>query len=117
MWKGSICIVNVDCYDYKSSLKDEIENSDLVISHAGAGTCLEVLNARKPLIVVVNDSLMHNHQAELATQLKIDKHCDSCLPGGVLEVLQNLNEQELVPFKPGEPKLFVDHLNAHLGLT
>lgn len=40
-----------------------------MISHAGAGTCIEVLQAEKTLAVIVNDSLMDNHQVELAEKL------------------------------------------------
>ena len=40
----------------------------------GAGSVLETLQARKPLIVVINDLLMDNHQLELASQLAEDGH-------------------------------------------
>ena len=35
---SEICI---EQYDYKPSLLHDINSSDLVIAHAGAGTCLE----------------------------------------------------------------------------
>lgn len=41
----------------------------------GAGSCLETLEKGKPLIVVINDKLMDNHQLELAKQL----HRDGCV--------------------------------------
>ena len=53
-------------FDFAPSLSDFICSAELVISHAGAGSIMDALEARKPLVVVVNDALMDNHQAELA---------------------------------------------------
>ncbi|KAI9838806.1 MAG: N-acetylglucosaminyldiphosphodolichol N-acetylglucosaminyltransferase catalytic subunit alg13 [Thelocarpon superellum] len=41
----------------------------VVISHAGSGTILDALRIAVPLIVVPNESLLDNHQAELAEEL------------------------------------------------
>jgi UDP-N-acetylglucosamine transferase subunit ALG13 len=51
-----------------------MRGADLVISHAGAGSVLEALHAHKSLLVVVNDSLMDNHQTELAHKMQV--HAD-----------------------------------------
>ena len=79
--------VAINIWRFKPSLKDEFENADLVISHAGtrspmdpsqsdliefkgSGTILEVLRLGKPLIAVPNTTLMDNHQEELAQALE-----------------------------------------------
>ncbi|XP_039253715.1 UDP-N-acetylglucosamine transferase subunit ALG13-like isoform X2 [Styela clava] len=69
-----------ETFDYKSSITKYISDAALVISHAGAGSCLEVLAAGKPLIVVINEKLMDNHQHELAEQLNKDGHLLYCTP-------------------------------------
>lgn len=51
-----------------------------LLNHLGAGSCLEIMYARKPCIVVVNDSLMGNHQIELAEQLEKLGHIKQTVP-------------------------------------
>ncbi|KAJ8311496.1 LOW QUALITY PROTEIN: hypothetical protein KUTeg_010851 [Tegillarca granosa] len=46
--------------------------------HGGAGSCLETLGAGKPLLVVINEDLMDNHQLELAYKLFKDQHIYYC---------------------------------------
>lgn len=43
-------------------------------THSGSGSIMEALSLQKPLVVVVNDRLMNNHQTELARQLCKDGH-------------------------------------------
>eukprot|EP00930_Biecheleria_cincta_P007257 TRINITY_DN108451_c0_g1_i1.p1 TRINITY_DN108451_c0_g1~~TRINITY_DN108451_c0_g1_i1.p1 ORF type:complete len:178 (+),score=26.67 TRINITY_DN108451_c0_g1_i1:85-618(+) len=53
-------------FDFKPTLAEEMNSASLVVSHAGAGSVIESLRAGRRLLVVVNPSLMNNHQLELA---------------------------------------------------
>lgn len=46
-----------------------MRNASLIISHAGAGSIMEGLSLEKLMLVVINSSLMDNHQTELAYAL------------------------------------------------
>uniref|UniRef100_A0A4W5N971 UDP-N-acetylglucosamine transferase subunit ALG13 n=1 Tax=Hucho hucho TaxID=62062 RepID=A0A4W5N971_9TELE len=66
--------LTLEAFKFKDSTAENVKCADLVISHAGAGSCLESLGAGKPLLVVIDDKLMDNHQLELAKQLHQDSH-------------------------------------------
>ncbi|VDL16231.1 unnamed protein product [Hymenolepis diminuta] len=68
--------LEVDAFRYKTNLSSIFSESCLVISHGGAGTCMEALNppGKRKLIIVVNENLMNNHQEELASALYEEKH-------------------------------------------
>ena len=111
--------IDVQCYDFKANILPDINASDLVISHAGAGSCIEVLTYRKPLIVVVNEKLMNNHQTELAQQLFIDGYLLYCSTQSMAKLLNDLDSKlsQLKPYEPGHRNMikFVNHLNAVMG--
>ena len=65
-------LTNYQKYMKPDDMKKAFAEADLIIGHAGAGTIMEVMQIGKPLIVVVNDILMENHQTELASRLKKD---------------------------------------------
>lgn len=58
--------IEIQSYDFRPSLKADMEEADLILSHAGAGTVMEVLRMHKKMVVVINTDLMDNHQTELA---------------------------------------------------
>lgn len=42
-----------------------VDAADVILCHCGAGTVLDALRRRKPMVVVVNETLKGNHQKEL----------------------------------------------------
>jgi beta-1,4-N-acetylglucosaminyltransferase len=101
-------------YDFKSDLTPDIKNASLVISHAGAGTVLEVLREKKRLIVVVNTSLMDNHQAELAEALEERGYLFATTPDQ-LKVCVNKNLDELTRYEDTDLKLFPQIVDDAMG--
>lgn len=65
-----------------------MSSADLIIGHAGAGTCMEALKLGKPLIVVVNETLMDNHQIELAERLTEGGFVLYCTPTTLKDILK-----------------------------
>jgi beta-1,4-N-acetylglucosaminyltransferase len=65
--------VSVELLDYVDSITPFLDAAEIVISHAGSGTILETLRLDKVikprLVVVPNETLMDNHQTELALAL------------------------------------------------
>lgn len=104
--------VKIDIYRFKDSIQDDIRSADLVISHAGAGSCLETLEANKPLLVVVNEDLMDNHQLELAEQLQIDSHLYYCTCDTIISTLSMVDFTLLAPFPKANSLLFVNYLDS-----
>ncbi|XP_040428721.1 putative bifunctional UDP-N-acetylglucosamine transferase and deubiquitinase ALG13 [Cygnus olor] len=105
----------LDVFRFKESLAEDLRRADLVISHAGAGSCLETLEEGKPLLVVINEKLMDNHQLELAKQLHRDGHVLYCNCSTLVETLQSMDLSTLKPFPPGQPEKFALFLDKVVG--
>lgn len=112
-------VPNIDL-TYKPYIEDfseAIKSADLVISHAGAGTCLEVLQSEKPLIVVINEDLMDNHQFELAEELQEQNYLYYCTCTTLLEILQQKNLNTLSKYPKANAKIFANYLNHCMGFV
>ena len=109
--------IEVHAYCYKSTLRDDLFSADMVISHAGSGSIIESLEAKKRLIVVVNESLMDNHQFELAEKMYdlgylLYTTCDAL--ANKIDLINN-PEFSLTSYVPGNPKLFGKFLDSILA--
>jgi beta-1,4-N-acetylglucosaminyltransferase len=109
----------IDVYRFKPSIMPDIAHADLVIGHAGSGTALEVLEAGKLLVIVVNDTLMHNHQTELGDRLARDGFVFSTTPARLPALLRSLLDPAHPPPPPEDAiaaSLGVAELDGPLGL-
>lgn len=109
--------VTLKHFRLKPSIAEDFEAADLVISHAGSGSCLEALGAGKPLVAVVNDTLMANHQTELAEELSNNGFCYFCYPATLQEMLTSMDISQLKPYVPGQPRLLAQYLESVIEVT
>ncbi|BES99725.1 Hypothetical protein NTJ_12542 [Nesidiocoris tenuis] len=112
-----LCGVEVIAFRLKDSIKDDLMGANFVISHAGAGSCLEALELGKPLLVVVNTDLMDNHQIEVATKLKECGYlhyttCDQLLP-----TLVHLDVSQLKLFPKYDPLKYIAAIDRIMGFS
>ncbi|KAF5358031.1 hypothetical protein D9756_001939 [Leucocoprinus leucothites] len=109
--------IPVELWKFKPALKEEYEKADLVISHAGSGTIIEILRLPKPLIVVPNPTLLHNHQEELAQALEAQKHLTSSTVENLAETIMKFNQDDIVPFPAFDGSRFRRLLDEEMGFV
>ncbi|VIO97812.1 glycosyltransferase 28 domain containing 1, putative [Brugia malayi] len=114
--KGNHYGININYYRYKDDILQDIAEADLVIGHAGAGTCLEVLRYKKPLVVVVNEELMNNHQWELAERLQELGHIFCTRPNDLAEVIKSPEIFKRRPFAGPDYSNLANIILRHIGI-
>ncbi|EPX74753.1 N-acetylglucosaminyldiphosphodolichol N- acetylglucosaminyltransferase Alg13 [Schizosaccharomyces octosporus yFS286] len=103
--------ISISGFDYAPEIGSYIDSSSVVISHAGAGSILQCLRAKKPLIVVPNESLMDNHQLELGNKLASLNYLVTCSYRNLPQGLEALFRTQLEPFPEPEYSAFRNVLN------
>ncbi|CAF1150782.1 unnamed protein product [Adineta steineri] len=103
--------IPIEHYKYKDSIDNDIQQADIVISHAGAGTILQTLEAHKPLLVVVNEKLMNNHQLEIAHEMEQQGYLYHCTCSTIAKTLEKYVNHKFRQYEKGNPLLFGHYLN------
>lgn len=106
--------IDVAIYAYKDAIGADMAAADLVIGHAGAGTALEVLRLHKPLLMVINEQLMDNHQLELAESLRELRHVSHCTPLQLADHLIEIESMNFERFPEHQPARFSSFLDQRL---
>ncbi|TXT13620.1 hypothetical protein VHUM_00987 [Vanrija humicola] len=92
--------------------------ADAVVSHAGAGTILQVLRLPRPLLVVPNTALMDNHQQELADALSAGDYLSVASVDDLVDGLRRLlDNPHTTPFPAFEPARFGAILDETAGFA
>ncbi|KAJ4719508.1 UDP-N-acetylglucosamine transferase subunit ALG13-like [Melia azedarach] len=112
---GEDGLLAVDYFTFSSSIADHLRSASLVISHAGSGSIFETLRLGKPLIVVVNEDLMDNHQSELAEELAERKHLYCGRPQTLHQVIARMDLESLLRYHPGDATPVAKIINKCLG--
>lgn len=108
---------HIEAFHLSPSIREAMESAELIISHAGAGSCLEALELHKPLIVVTNDLLMDNHQLELAEQLYKDGYLYYTDCKGLAELIQTVDLSKLKQFSGDKSKDIANVINEIMGFS
>jgi beta-1,4-N-acetylglucosaminyltransferase len=70
-----------------------------------------VLRQHKPLVIVINEDLMSNHQKELAQQLENDNYLFYCYSNTLRDKLNEIDLTQLRPFPEPNPSLFANFID------
>ncbi|EMD38396.1 glycosyltransferase family 1 protein [Gelatoporia subvermispora B] len=116
-WRHAADDMTIEVWRFKPSLQEEYERADLIISHAGSGTILDVLRLGKSLIVVPNETLLDNHQEELANALEDLGHLKASTISDLPQTIRTLEDTKLMPFPPFNGSRFRELLDEEMGFV
>lgn len=95
-----------ESFRFKPSLTADMQSADLVICHAGAGSITEALSLEKHVMVVINTSLMDNHQSELARAVVGKGYCFSTQPAHLVSNLKSADFSTITAYPPVDYTVF-----------
>jgi beta-1,4-N-acetylglucosaminyltransferase len=102
--------VVVEWFRLRPDVSEVLKESDLVITHCGAGSVMDAMKANKKVVAVVNRSLMDNHQTELACAMADEGPYLFAVenPERLVGVLKSANFDKLVPWTQPRYDIFKD---------
>ena len=113
--KSTEAEIQIRAYRYKNNILSDMESADLVISHAGAGSITDGLGLQKKMVVVINDTLMNNHQTEVADAFEAENYLFSTTPSNLCSLLLQKDLSELKIRPQPDTSLFPAFLGQEMG--
>lgn len=98
---------NIDYFEFSSSFQSYIDNADLIVTHAGAGSVYSMLENGKKLVVVPNLTRADNHQIELAKYVQDKNFAVSCFD--LTEIHACIYKAKETSFSSYESEKFFGH--------
>lgn len=102
-------------FAYSNNILQIIDRyGDVVISHAGTGSILDSLRLNKKLIVVVNHTLMDNHQKQIAEKFQNLGHILATNPTVIelCDAMKRLKHEDLIPLSSETNTEFMERLKS-----
>lgn len=87
---------NGQFFSFKNNIEDFYNESDIIITHAGAGSIYRLLELGKKIIVVPNFSRIDKHQSDISSYMENNNHC--LVAWEFIELEQKL--KQIVLFSP-----------------
>ncbi|KAG9102816.1 N-acetylglucosaminyldiphosphodolichol N-acetylglucosaminyltransferase catalytic subunit alg13 [Ceratobasidium sp. 370] len=116
-WTDDKTGMRILVWRFKPELAKNFEQAGLVISHAGSGTILEVLRLPRPMIVVPNETLLDNHQVELANALEKLSHLFASTPSALVKTIQTYDSTKLKEFPQFDGSKFRAIMDEEMGFV
>lgn len=81
---------NIESIDFTNNVQELYNNTDIIISHAGAGSVYNLLELNKKIIFVPNFTMKDNHQKDICRFIKDNNYAT------VIDIRDNINLNELL---------------------
>lgn len=75
--QGRYKLIDIELFAFSNTIDKYIESSDLILTHGGTGSILDCLRLNKKVIVIPNETLMNNHQVEIANAFESNNYLKS----------------------------------------
>lgn len=104
-------------YGLSDSFKTDVDNADVVVTHAGAGTVFELLESGKKTLIVPNQFRVDKHQQDLAQYVEQQQFAGVCWQ--LDDLKQKLLEVHQTDYRPYQKDVFfkADELLDYFGLA